>query len=142
MGYYTKFNARVLSPDSLADVRKGFDAHIDLAKKWNQTSEEDLSIFKEEYVEMLKKASKSLDGVNSEVLELFQDVLRGAADEVKWYDHEIDMKALSKQFPDFLFELRGQGEENADIWLKWFFRGKMQGGKAKIVMPVLDLKAF
>jgi hypothetical protein len=47
-------------------------------------------------------------------------------DGVKWYDHEIDMKELSKRFPEVIFKLHGKGEENDDMWNKYFKNGKMQ----------------
>ena len=55
-----------------------------------------------------------------------------------WYDHEIDMIDLSKKFPDILFCLQGTGEENEDIWEKYFQNGKMQRCYAEIVIPPYD----
>lgn len=47
-----------------------------------------------------------------------------SAEEVKWYDHDKDIIALSKQFKDVLFTLSGEGEEAEDIWKKYFQNGK------------------
>lgn len=60
----------------------------------------------------------------------------------KWYDHESDMKKLSVEYPDTVFRLEGKGEDNEDIWVKYFKNGKMQGGKVTIVYPVYDAKLF
>jgi hypothetical protein len=49
-----------------------------------------------------------------------------SVDEIKWYNHEEEMKELSKKFPDIVFRLHGEGEENDDIWYKYFKNGKMQ----------------
>lgn len=50
----------------------------------------------------------------------------------KWYDHEEDMKKIAKQFPNILFELYGDGEQNGDLWVKYFKGDKFQNCPAKI----------
>ncbi len=54
-------------------------------------------------------------------------------DEIKWYDHEEHMKEYSKKYPETVFCLKGEGDENDDIWAKYFKNGKMQVCKAKII---------
>ena len=56
-------------------------------------------------------------------------------DEIKWYDHEADMKAFSKKHPNALFKLIGDGEENGDQWHEYHQNGKMQRCKAIISFP-------
>ncbi len=51
----------------------------------------------------------------------------------KWYEWEEDMREISKDFPDFLFTLHGDGERSDDFWVAYFLCGKMQHSKAKIV---------
>jgi hypothetical protein len=58
----------------------------------------------------------------------------------KWYEHEEDMKSVSKKFPDALFTLRGEGEEAGDVWVKYFRNGKMQVEKAEIKLAGFDPK--
>lgn len=53
-------------------------------------------------------------------------------DRVKWYNHENDMKKLSSRYPETVFLLTGEGEDNDDIWKKYFKNGKMQSCYAKI----------
>lgn len=57
-----------------------------------------------------------------------------------WYDHSIDMKALSSAFPCVLFILGGLGEENVDMWIKYYWAGKMQTCQAQITYPPFDPK--
>lgn len=45
-------------------------------------------------------------------------------EEVKWYDHDIDMIKISNQFPDYTFQLHGDGEEPDDVWFSYYKDGK------------------
>ena len=42
----------------------------------------------------------------------------------KWYEHETDLKRLSKKFPTVTFTLSGEGEEQGDVWRTIFRDGK------------------
>lgn len=64
--------------------------------------------------------------------------VNGQSDSCKWYDHEEEMKDVSKKFPDVLFTLEGEGEESDDIWKKYFKNGKMQSCYAKITFDEYD----
>lgn len=74
---------------------------------------------------------KSLTGDQTEYLLEISDWLThwevtelttGFAVSGNWFNHEIEMKKLSKKFPDTLFCLEGIGEETDDRW-KHYFRG-------------------
>jgi hypothetical protein len=56
----------------------------------------------------------------------------------KWYEHEEEMKAFSSKYPDILFTLYGDGEEEHDIWCKYFRHGKMQIAYAEIKFEEFD----
>lgn len=55
---------------------------------------------------------------------------------IKWYEHEDDMRAFSKKYPEIVFELSGEGEDAEDQWRKYFVNGKMQVCKAEITFEV------
>lgn len=55
--------------------------------------------------------------------------------DVKWYDHEENMKEISKLFPDMVFQLRGQGEDPEDMWEKYFQNGYCEECRAEITIP-------
>lgn len=50
----------------------------------------------------------------------------------KWYDYELDMSLLSARFPEFFFELYGNGENSEDIWVGYFVGGASQIETARI----------
>lgn len=52
-------------------------------------------------------------------------------EQMKWYEHTLDMKKISTKFPDILFILSGQGEEPGDLWREYHLNGKFQFEKAK-----------
>ena len=56
----------------------------------------------------------------------FVRALVGGAQRMKWYDHDADMVALSKQLPNVLFRLHGVGEEHDDEWVKFYFNGEIE----------------
>jgi hypothetical protein len=58
-------------------------------------------------------------------------------EDCKWYDHEDEMKSFSEEFPQLVFKLHGSGEEQGDVWIKYF-----HGGKMKVVRPVLQWPSF
>ncbi len=61
-----------------------------------------------------------------------------SGDSCKWYDHEVDMRRLSAQFPDVLFTLNGSDENNEDIWIEYYKGGKMQRCPAIITFDEYD----
>lgn len=74
----------------------------------------------------------------------FED-LRYAVDEYgevgqscKWYEHDKDMRRLSLMYPDTVFELCGEGEEQGDSWKAYYKNGKAQRCEAQITYPPFD----
>ena len=56
-------------------------------------------------------------------------------DALKWYDHEDNMIEVSKRFPDVIFVLYGEGEENGDIWNEYYSNGECERVDAVITIP-------
>jgi hypothetical protein len=69
----------------------------------------------------------------------FGDVL---CDSLKWYDHHDDMIALSKEFPDVMFMLKGEGEDRDDNWRLFVQNGEWEEVFATIVWNAPSYKKF
>lgn len=57
----------------------------------------------------------------------------------RWYNYEEDMLAFSRKFPEVLFELHGEGENNDDMWYAYFLDGKIQRCPAIITYDDFDI---
>jgi hypothetical protein len=66
------------------------------------------------------------------------DMGGGSKTETKWYNWEEDLRKFSAKFPNVLFLLEGEGEENGDLWKAYFKGGKMQLCKAEVTYPKYD----
>jgi hypothetical protein len=69
----------------------------------------------------------------------FEDIF---GDEMKWYHHEDDMIALSKEYPDIVFVLEGEGEEAPDFWRMWVCNGEWEKVYAELVYPMPKTAKF
>lgn len=56
----------------------------------------------------------------------------------KWYDHKEDLVAFSRSYPDTLFVMSGEGEENGDMWKLYVKNGKSFYAEAIITYPEYD----
>lgn len=65
-------------------------------------------------------------------------LLDGDDTDAKWYDHDKDMKELTRLVPDVTFMLSGKGEEDGDLWRSYYRNGKMATYKAKITIEYDD----
>lgn len=59
-------------------------------------------------------------------------------DYVTWYHYERDMLQLSKEFPDVLMTVKGQGEDDDDRWIQYFKGGKYTNQKMATITIVYD----
>lgn len=87
--------------------------------------------------DLLNAVRKEIDLMN-----VFDDNYNGTRwyTNAKWYDYEEDMCLLSSKFPDVMFELSGNGEDQEDMWISYFYQGKTQHCPAIITYDDMDLK--
>jgi hypothetical protein len=52
----------------------------------------------------------------------------------KWYKHEEEMLRLSYAFPNTVFILHGEGEEQGDVWKKRFINNTVETVRARVYM--------
>ena len=126
MGYYTRYSMEIQDIDN-----KGYDSYK-IAKYMLDKQEEFDRFYAFEYELKDFVRNKDTESRTRCELSLYSD------DECKWYNNEDDMLLLSKEFPDVLFKLHGEGQDNEDIWDKYFMNGKMQYCPAEIMYPPFD----
>lgn len=104
MGYYTLYELRVRKP--------GKD------QIWSQNEIAELVNALKEQKIMGYALTDVFD--DNPVLDIY------GSNEVKWYDHDKDMIEISKQFPDYTFQLHGDGEETDDFWFSYYKNGEYE----------------
>lgn len=70
--------------------------------------------------------------------DFFEDLISGSAEACKWYEHDEVMKQISLEYPDILFTLKGNGEEDEDIWTNYYKNGRVQTERAEIKVAPFD----
>lgn len=138
MGYYSTFETKVLDANDITKSRAmELERVIDDSKRYSQIANGDTSMYKDEYLDRLKKASSLTKNMD---LEEIVSCMNQSG--IKWYSWREDLIKLSKAFPEFILQVRRDGEESEDIEMVWFHNGKVQGGPAKVVFPDFDPKGF
>lgn len=62
----------------------------------------------------------------------------GQASDVKWYDWKDHCLEVSKDFPNLVINVEGDGEEQGDQWKAYFKNGKVQVCKAIVTFEDFD----
>ena len=103
MGYYTYYNLEVRDLNTKELISEALEAEI------------------------TRKIAVIL-GLEDNKDTTFEDLL---FDELKWYDYDEDMQDLSKEYPDCVFILQGEGEDREDLWRNYYCRGFAWGRKCR-----------
>lgn len=94
---------------------------------------------------ILDNSTDTAEVIRLALIEAFEflDEVELESYDVKWYEHEEELKQFSINYPNVLFILTGIGEESyfignllsADIWIKYFFNGKSYTDKLEHKFP-------
>lgn len=117
MGYVTKFDIDVYHPGAL-----GVDA---------------------DKIEAIRDRLEEISGYSFDTqTELWDDYKHdlSSSDCYKWYNYDVDMVQLSKEFPIFVFTVHGEGEHVTDLWQHKFFKGKHKRSDAIFTIPPIELE--
>ena len=68
------------------------------------------------------------ENINQKYNEIFEEWTR-------WYSFEADMIDYSTNYPETLFEIYTEGEDQGDIIIYYFKNGKMQKCEAIVTFP-------
>lgn len=58
--------------------------------------------------------------------------------DIKWYNYESEMKDFSTKFPNTIFIVEGQGEDQSDRWMEYWKNGKSQNAYLRIEYDEFD----
>ena len=64
------------------------------------------------------------------------------SDSIKWYDCDSDMLTLSRMYPNHIFTLHGDGEEQDDKWQAVYVNGQVTKVYAELIYPPIDIKSI
>lgn len=83
-----------------------------------------------------------LDTITEYSWEEVGDKTYSPGDSIKWYDHDSDLKTMSKmpRYKDAIFTLDGDGEESGDIWRAFYKNGKTYSWQPQMDYPKFDEK--
>lgn len=141
MGYYTRYSLELEALEVIDQKAKSIKELIEQISNSNDVDREqllkDLQNIENPPINTAEEIIEKLRDSNEEAAYTL-DENGDAQSEAKWYDHETDFKAFSKQFPNWLFTLTGEGEESGNLWKKYFLNGKVQIANAIISYDSFD----
>lgn len=114
MGYYTSYGIDVFVKDK---DNKIHSVNEDTSKRLIG------------YLRLINECAKHAFNDNGEYI-----------DALKWYDHEEHLKLFSSGYPEYVFLLKGAGEEPGDMWQKYFYNGRVQYIPVKLVFDEFDMR--
>ena len=63
------------------------------------------------------------------------DAEGGGEESQKWYDENEDMIEFSLKYPNVIFKIACEGEESPDLYINYYYDGKMQTCAPDIIYP-------
>ena len=57
---------------------------------------------------------------------------------IKWYEHDEDMRQISKAYPNYVFKLEGNGEDRDDTWIHYYCNGVCQDANLRYISDPFD----
>lgn len=143
MGYATAFTLTVTKLSNPAQKPVTLDTILDKLERKKTVNKEEI---KKDLLAL--KSGKAPEETPESIIANLRSINQDAeyaiddngdtSENCKWYSAEQDILAFSKQYPNWLFQLDGEGEESGDIWRKYFVDGKMQDAKARTVYDDFD----
>lgn len=129
MGYDTKFNL-----ERVQKVNNGQMLEVEEPSELSMDEME--SMTKEELIEhqSLVKMYDALRNMWDENTESYDDFTGSG----KWYDCEEDIISFSLKYPQYLFTISGEGDDNTDLWMLYVCNGRSEQVYAKIIYPDPD----
>ena len=67
----------------------------------------------------------------------WRNILEGNKED-PWYNHQDHMTKVSQHWPQVLFTLKGNGEEQEDTWVEYHLSGRLQQATAELVYPPFE----
>lgn len=132
MGYLTQYTLEIDSSLFAAKNKALQDAEIKEVEKSDMTEE-----MKSNVIQLIVDKYAILKTITiGDVISLIG--YDPFSDSCKWYEHDKDMIMVSKKYKNMLFTLTGYGEDESDIWKKYYYNGKMQSAHAKITFDSFD----
>lgn len=151
MGYETRYSMQVTAYEKVGEKEVTLGQLIESAenKEISQTELiKYLKVLQDNPSQTKFKVEMNADEIYSKLYKENEEVRyamdkRGNTSEpCKWYEHDKDMKEFSKKYPEYLFTLKGEGEEAGDMWVKYFLNGKVQTANAKITFDPFDVNSL
>ena len=133
MGYYTEYTLVIDNSQVKDEIEKKKQSEIEEIQQSNISDELKMRLIKD-----VEKTYNTSIVTQSDVIDfLTYDPFE---DQCKWYEHTEDMRKISKIYQNVIFSLYGNGEEDGDMWVKYFMNGKVQTEDAVITYADFDPK--
>jgi hypothetical protein len=133
MGYYTQYSLNI-ELDADSNAVSELDATIEKLQKSNMSKDDVNKII--EKLKSSQEYKRSMIASVEDVISILD--YNPFSDRCKWYSHDEDMIAISKQYPSCVFTLQGIGEEYPDMWRKYYFQGKVQTTGVRLAYDTFD----